>query len=551
MVTKAVHLELVSDLTSSAFLAALRRMAARRGAPSHIYSDNGTNFVGSNKILNREYLNLKSTLDSSFYKAITDMKIQWHFNAPGWPSAGGLWEAAVKSLKYHLKRVIGEQKLTFEEYTTLLAQLEACLNARPLCPITEDPEDLEYLSPAHFLASGPTLSIIETERDQRTRWQLTQKIFDDIWKKWQSEYLTQLSTRSKWRHPKENLKINDVVIIHDANLPPGKWALGKITALHPEKDDYVRVVTLKTKSGEIKRPITKISKLPVQASETSKQEDEFQQKQENTSAARKTSKKSILSNFIILLCMLFCTMTTPVHCKYQLTNLNISQGFYFDQISNIRLERDKWNLVIYYDMDPYWQSTDLLSKYIKHLDGICNNQSYKKIAQCDVILLQLQHGLNELEHYNNILMGKQFPRSVAPALKRLPRGLINGVGFLANKLFGVLDQDFAEQYERDIENIKGNEKHLALLWKNQTSIVEGEFNLIKRVEASIDKQRKIFNQHLISLEKSMNQQKVEIQTVSNCCDYTLSSVIAQGTLMNLKNIQDRHVSDIPKRLPNQ
>lgn len=167
MVTKAVHLELVSDLSSSSFLAALRRMVARRGAPNHIYSDNGTNFVGANKILNRECLDLQAKLDSNFYQSITDMKIQWHFNAPGCPNAGGLWEAAVKSLKYHLKRVIDEQKLTFEEYTTLLTQLEACLNARPLCPLTEDPEDLDYLTPGHFLASGPTLTIIETERDHK------------------------------------------------------------------------------------------------------------------------------------------------------------------------------------------------------------------------------------------------------------------------------------------------------------------------------------------------------------------------------------------------
>lgn len=290
MVTKAVHLELVSDLSSSAFLAALRRMAARRGAPSHIYSDNGTNFVGSNKVLNREYLDLQATLDSSFYSAITDMKVQWHFNAPGWPSAGGLWEAAVKSLKYHLKRVIGEQKLTFEEYSTLLSQLEACLNARPLCPLTEDPEDMEYLTPAHFLASGPTLTIIETERDLRTRWQLTQKIFEDVWKKWQSEYLSQLSTRSKWRQPQENLNIDDVVIIHDANLPPGKWALGRITALHPGKDDYVRVVTLKTKNGELKRPISKISKLPVQGTDKVQQDCKFQQKQDRVCSATITNR---------------------------------------------------------------------------------------------------------------------------------------------------------------------------------------------------------------------------------------------------------------------
>lgn len=242
-----------------------------------------------------------------------------------------------------------------------------------------------------------------------------------------------------------------------------------------------------------------------------------------------------------MLFMFIFMMATPVYSEYQISSLNISQGIYFDQISNIRLERDQWNLVIYYDMTPYWQSTELLGKYINHLDGICNDQHTKKIAQCDIILLQLHHGINELEHYNSILLGKQFTRS---ARARIPRGLINGVGFLANKLFGVLDQEFAEQYERDIETIRGNEKHLSLLWKNQTTVVEGEFNLIKRVEASIDKQRKVFNQHLNNLEKSLNTQKDDLQLVSNSCDFTLSSVIAQGILVNLQNIQETIIDSL-------
>lgn len=86
-----------------------------------------------------------------------------------------------------------------------------------------------------------------------------------------------------------------------------------------------------------------------------------------------------------MLFMFIFMMATPVYSEYQISSLNISQGIYFDQISNIRLERDQWNLVIYYDMTPYWQSTELLGKYINHLDGICNDQLKKKIAQCDVI----------------------------------------------------------------------------------------------------------------------------------------------------------------------
>ncbi|XP_072934833.1 uncharacterized protein [Epargyreus clarus] len=121
MATKAVHLELVSDLSSSAFLAALRRMASRRGAPRHIYYDNGTNFVGASRTLQKSFIDQQQLLDPALLQELSDMNVEWHINAPSWPSAGGLWEAAVKSLKYHLRRVIGEQKLTYEEFSTLLA----------------------------------------------------------------------------------------------------------------------------------------------------------------------------------------------------------------------------------------------------------------------------------------------------------------------------------------------------------------------------------------------------------------------------------------------
>lgn len=86
-----------------------------------------------------------------------------HFNAPAWPSTGGLWEAAVKNYKFHLKSVIGEQKLTYEEYSTLLTQTEARLNSSPLCPLTDDPDGVNYITPSHFLSSGPKLTLVETE----------------------------------------------------------------------------------------------------------------------------------------------------------------------------------------------------------------------------------------------------------------------------------------------------------------------------------------------------------------------------------------------------
>ncbi|XP_075990293.1 uncharacterized protein LOC142985936 [Anticarsia gemmatalis] len=268
MVTKAVHLELVSDLSTLTFLAAFKRMCARRGTPKNMFSDNGTNFVGAAKLLQHDFERYQTFQNTEFYDAMSNLQVKWHFNAPLWPTAGGLWEAAVKSMKHHLHRVLGEQKLTFEQFTTLLTQIEACLNSRPLCPLTEDVDDLEYLTPGHFLIGGPLFSLPQQEEDfahydLRNRWRLVEQINLHIWKRWSSEYLHQLQVRSKWQQSKENLNEGSLVLIKDENLPAGRWALGRVTELHPGADGIVRVATIKTKNGQIKRPITKLSPLPL------------------------------------------------------------------------------------------------------------------------------------------------------------------------------------------------------------------------------------------------------------------------------------------------
>jgi len=151
-VTKAVHIEVVTSLTTEAILAALRRFLARRGKPKTIYSDNGTNFQGAANELHEIYKMLQSTSQMArIQDFLATEGCNWKFIPPHGPHFGGLWEAAVKSMKYHLRRTLGAQVATYEELCTLLAEIEACLNSRPLCALSDDPFNPTYLSPGHFL----------------------------------------------------------------------------------------------------------------------------------------------------------------------------------------------------------------------------------------------------------------------------------------------------------------------------------------------------------------------------------------------------------------
>lgn len=267
--TKAVHLEVVGDLSTEAFLAALFRFTSRRGLPSVIRSDNGTNYVGTNRHLDevQKYL-ARRDVQESLGNDASKTGITWIFNAPAAPHFGGLFEAAVKSAKTLLKRIIGEQVLTFEELVTVFTRIEAVLNSRPLCPLSNDPQDCEVLTPAHFLVGKPLLSVPEfnfhdVPDNRLSRYRLVQALSQRFWHKWSDQYLHTLQNRNKWNSPTEPPNIGDLVLIKEENIPPLKWKLGRIIELSPGKDGVIRVVSLKTSSGTLVRPVVKICRLPL------------------------------------------------------------------------------------------------------------------------------------------------------------------------------------------------------------------------------------------------------------------------------------------------
>lgn len=255
--TKALHLEIASDLTASAFLAALRRFVARRGRVQHLYSDCGTNFVSAYRQLNK----LMET-------AAETEAISWHFNPASAPHFGGLWEAGVKSVKGHLLRTIGHQIFSYEELSTLVTEVEAMLNSRPLTPVSSDPNDLQALTPAHFLISEPLVALPDQDYsdvpiNRLTRWQLVQGLFQHIWSRWSNEYLHTLHQRVKWNNYQKNLEVGTLVLIKNELCSPLRWPLGRVVATHPGCDGVVRVATVRTASSLFKRPVVKLCPLPI------------------------------------------------------------------------------------------------------------------------------------------------------------------------------------------------------------------------------------------------------------------------------------------------
>lgn len=270
MVIKAVHLEVVSDLSSEGFLAAMRRFVARRGLPSHIYSDNGTNFVGANNQLKELYVLFNSDYHkNNIERFASEHRINWHFIPPLAPHFGGLWESTVKLFKHHFRRVVGDLLFTFEELNTFTIEVEGILNSRPITSLSSDPNDALILTPAHYLIGKPLTALPEgnlssVPANRLSNWQHITKVRQDFWKRWNLEYLNELQKRHKWSKEGHGLEIDTIVLIKDKTLPCTQWLMGKVIELHPGEDGIARAATVKTATGKLKRATKLLCPLPVE-----------------------------------------------------------------------------------------------------------------------------------------------------------------------------------------------------------------------------------------------------------------------------------------------
>ena len=267
---RAVHLETTTSMDTDTFILALRRFIGRRGPVRSIRSDNGGNFVGA---------------DNEMKKAIRDMdhrKIQdfllsehcdwewvdWDFNPPLASNMGGVWERQIRSVRNVLSSLLKEHasRLNDESLRTLLVEVEAIVNSRPLTVDPLSDESVEPLRPSDILTMKtkvvlPPPGVFQREDVYcRKRWRAVQHIANEFWSRWRKEFLLGLQERQKWSEARPNLEVGDVPLLVDDDVKRNKWPMGRIVETNPGDDGLVRKVSVKTSSSDtpLSRPVNKV-----------------------------------------------------------------------------------------------------------------------------------------------------------------------------------------------------------------------------------------------------------------------------------------------------
>lgn len=508
LATKAIHIELVGSLTSDAAIAAIKRFVAKRGVVKMMYSDNGTNFVGAFRKLKR------------IMELVRDQNLEWKFIPPSAPHFGGLWEAGVKSIKFHLKRVLSNISFTWEEMTTILAQIENVLNSRPLCPLTNDIDDINPLTPNHFLFGQQFVPIVEenyisTPENLLKRWQLCTQKYQEVCKRYKTEYLHRLIHRPKWLKTFENVRIGQLFLIKDDNRDVSQWPLGRITEIHPGSDGLVRVVTLKTKSGSMKRPIHKLSPLPID--DDSHSENSSAPIVRRSQRLARLSSNNVILSIIICLGILFATVDAQsVHIfKHQ-------PGVYFKNEGLVQFTADFCTMSVKHDISNLISGSHTINASISTLEKICAQSTFNCSTRIDSLRWQsktITESLNFIQLPNR---KRRVPPLVLAGLA-LITGTFGTVYYYHSQISG-LRTDITELKTYQDQLLENLQTHTALMdisatlsskLNNQTQLLKNganeNFKSIENTTWQLDVKQQI-NDIILSAQSIMS--KIErVQTI--------------------------------------
>lgn len=246
---------------------ALKRFIGRRGIPAYIFSDNDLNFIGAAREIQKALEEALSQDDSDLNQMLMKNRIKWSTIPARAPHFGG-WESSVKLMKHHMKRVLGNVRLCFEDLNTVIIEIEAIVNSRPLWSVPTRPDEYEALTPGHFLISKaintlPEADVNNIPLNRLNHYQYLQRLRGEFWRLWSHEYIQTLQIRKKWHNTQTNVQPGQIVLVSEDNEAPTNWSLGRILKTYPGTDGLVRVADVRCRSKTLSRPIHKLSLLPI------------------------------------------------------------------------------------------------------------------------------------------------------------------------------------------------------------------------------------------------------------------------------------------------
>ena len=263
---RAVHFELVESISTSSFLMALSRFQSRRQNLRHLYCDCGTNFIGAEKELERAVTSWNEALTPEEQQM---RSIEFSFIPPMAHHRGGAWEALIRVARRHFAVLLGKETVPLEVFSTVMVEVEAILNKRPLTPVSSDPRDMDALTPMDFLCPGwkshSSVSILPVAppggEGLKYAWMRARNFIDGFWRRWSAEYLATLKDRQKWHSTQEDIKKGTLVLLVDEIKHRSDWRMGRVVDTFGD-ESHVRTVTVRVASGKVfRRDITKVVNL--------------------------------------------------------------------------------------------------------------------------------------------------------------------------------------------------------------------------------------------------------------------------------------------------
>ena len=273
LASRSVHVEMLDNMSTDAFISSLRNLIAIRGPVRQIRCDQGSNFVGAESEFKRAFKELDMEVISS---RLAEMNCEFVFNVPTSSHMGGIWERQIRSIRSVISGILKAHpaRLDSSSLRTFLYEAMALVNSRPIAIQNVSDPFIEPITPNLLLTQKskvilPPPGVFPKEDVYgRKRWRTVQFLANEFWSRWRKEYISNLNSRSKWQKARRNFQVGDVVILSEPSAR-SDWKLAKVIQTFPSDDGYVRKVKLVFASGsKLDRPVHKLVLLvPVESDE--------------------------------------------------------------------------------------------------------------------------------------------------------------------------------------------------------------------------------------------------------------------------------------------